>query len=129
MSNVRNIAAPRFFIGETNEAGGSHYTVTLAIADQPVKASRRDVRCVSAVVMRNGEPLLDAEVSVGFHPLHAQKTQQQTHWQPSELLLAHDHHPQSRPEQMHGSLVLNAGAYEVDVTVNREAHTGFTIEM
>ena len=128
MSNIRNVAMPRCFVGETHEAGGPHYTVALEIADQPVKASRRDVRCVSAVVMLDGEPLLDAEVSVGFHPLHAQKAQQ-NHWQPSELLLARDHHPQSRPEQLHGSLTLQAGSYEVDVTVNREARTGFTIEM
>lgn len=128
MSNIRNAATPRIFVGETHEASGPHYTVALEIADQPVKASRRDLRCVSAIVTCNGEPLLDAEVSVGFHPLHAQATQT-SHWQPSELLLARDHHPQSRPEQLHGSLALQAGAYEVDVTVNREAHTGFTIEM
>ena len=128
MSNVRNIATPRFFVSETHEASGPHYTVALAIADQPVKASRRDVRCVSAVVTRDGAPVLDAEVSVGFHPLHAQKAAQ-SYWQPSELLLAHDHHPQARPEQLHGSLVLNAGSYEVDVTVNREARAGFTIDM
>lgn len=129
MSNVRNNAEPRFFVGETRESSGPHYTVELAIADQPVKASRKDVRCVSAVVMRDGEPLLDAEVSVGFHPLHAPKSQPRYAGQPSELLLAHDHHPQARPEQLHGSLTLHAGAYEVDVTVNREARAGFTIEM
>ena len=128
MSNIRNAAAPRVFVGETHEAGGPHYTVALEIADQPVKASRRELRCVSAVVMRDGEPLLDADVSVGFHPLHARGTRR-SGWQPSELLLTHDHHPQSRPEQLHGSVVLQAGAYEVDVTVNREARTGFTIEM
>lgn len=128
MSNIRNAATPRVFVGETHEAGGPHYTVALEIADQPVKASRRELRCVSAVVMRDGEPLLDADVSVGFHPLHARGTRQ-SGWQPSELLLTHDHHPQSRPEQLHGSVVLQAGAYEVDVTVNRQARTGFTIEM
>ncbi|WP_341921329.1 hypothetical protein [Hydrocarboniphaga effusa] len=128
MSNIPSAATPRFFVGETGETSGTRYTVALEIADQPVKASRRDVRCVSAIVMRNGEPLLDAEVSVGFHPLHAPKMQH-AGWQPSELLLAHDHHPQSRPEQLHGSLTLQAGVYEVEVTVNREARTGFTLDM
>lgn len=128
MSSQLETSASRCWVGVA--AGQqSEYTVKLAIADQPVKPSRRTVRCISATVIRNGEPVVDADVSIGFHPLHAGPSASASSWHPSELLLTHDHHPQARPEELHGSLALDGGCYQVDVTVNREASAGFVLEM
>ncbi len=128
MSMIRpEIASPRFFVGVAAADSGPQYTVTLAIADQPVKPSRKPLRQVSAVVLRNGQPIADAEVSVGFHPLQAPEHRSRV--EPGELLLAHDHHPYARPEELHGSLALHDGAYYVDVTINQKARAAFMMEM
>lgn len=120
------VRSPLFVVTDARGEGVAPYTVTLAIADQPVKSSRRALCCISAVVSRGGRALADAEVSLDFRPLQSRTA---ATVQPGALWLTHDHHPQMRPEQLCGSIALDDGSYRVDLIVNNEARAGFVLEM
>ncbi|MDB5969554.1 MAG: hypothetical protein JWQ90_2004 [Hydrocarboniphaga sp.] len=112
----------------TDDAGANHtpYTVKLAIAEQPVKSSRKALHRVSVELTCDGRAVRDADVAVEFHPLHAPRAQ--PIYSLSELVLA----PQHRAEnagQFDGAVALQAGDYRVDVTINHESHAGFVIHM
>jgi hypothetical protein len=103
------------------------YTVSLSIADAPVKPSRRSVRQVSVVLLRDGRVVEGADVSVGFHPLHAKAPEVSAYGQ--LLLTPHHHHAYDCPGQFDGSIALHPGAYRVDVTIDNAARAGFVLEM
>jgi hypothetical protein len=115
-------------IGCTDDAGANHspYVVKLAIAEQPVKASRKPLHRVSIELTCDGRVVQDADVAVGFHPLHAQAAQRI--YSLSELVLAPQHRA-ANSGQFDGSVALQAGEYRVDVTINHESHAGFVIQM
>jgi hypothetical protein len=115
-------------IGRTDDAGANHspYTVKLAIAEQPVKASRKRLHRVSVELSCDGRVVQDADVAVGFHPLHAQ--QAQPIYSLSELVLAPQHRA-ANGGQFDAAVALQAGDYRVDVTINHESHAGFVIHM
>jgi len=111
---------------ETRTDSGSPYTVKLAIAEQPVKPSRKALHRVSVELLRDGRPVDNADVAVGFHPLHAQAAQPV--YSLSELVLA-PHHRADLRGHFDTAVALQAGDYRVDVTINHESHAGFVIHM
>ncbi|WP_428309862.1 hypothetical protein [Hydrocarboniphaga sp.] len=115
-------------IGRTDEAGATHtpYLVKLAIAEQPVKASLKPLHRVSVELSCDGRAVQDADVAVGFHPLHAQAAQRI--YSLSELVLAPQHRA-ANAGQFDASVALESGDYRVDVTINHESHAGFVIHM
>lgn len=114
-------------MGCTDDAGTPHppYVVRLAIAEQPVKPSRKPLHRVSVELSCDGRVVQDADVVVGFHPLHAQPAQPV--YSLSELVLA----PQrgGAAGQFDAAVALQSGHYRVDVTINHESHAGFVIHM
>jgi len=107
-------------------AGRSPFLVKLAIAEQPVKPSRKALHRVSVELMRDGCPVEDADVAVGFHPLHAQAAQSM--YSLSELVLVPQHRDE-RAGRFGAAVALQAGDYRVDVTIDHESHAGFVIHM
>lgn len=107
-------------------AGHSSYIVRLAIAEQPVKPSRKSLHRVSVELMCDGHAVEDADVAVEFHPLHAPQTR--AAYAPSELVLAPQHRA-AHLGQFDAAVALHAGDYRVDVTINHESHAGFVIHM
>lgn len=108
-------------------SGQSPYTVRLMLSELPVKATRKPLHHVCVELMCDGRAVEDADVAVGFHPLHAQHRQQQRVYSLSELVLA----PQHRADVagcFDGAVALQDGDYRVDVTINHQAHAAFVFE-
>ena len=104
-------------------AAHTAYMIRLAIADLPVKPSRRVMRRVSVTLCHEGHAVEDADIAVGFHPLHA-GDEPAPH---GELLLAPLHGPAACPGLFDASLALRPGTYRVDVTVNRASQAEFVV--
>ncbi len=102
------------------------YGVSLAIADQPVKPSRRALQSVNVAITQDGKPATASDISVGFHPLdqsHAHR------FMPGELVLAPCHASLVDATEFQGSLNLQQGEYEVDVTIDHRLHASFIVRM
>ena len=127
--STRHPEFSRHCSGATAVHGGHRYRVELAVAEQPVKPSRRPLRCISAIVSCDGQPVPDADVTLSFHPLHAPAPAPDAPGCHGELLLAPDHHPAARSGELHGSMALESGEWKVNVTINREVRAAFAMLM